>query len=130
VVELDYSPVRHQIDSFVQKPTVLTTHVIAAPLVHSFTLPLGIIRHVQIVFPIGCNRNVVMQIFHHGNQWLPGNLASTFSEMGHSHPIELDVYRDVWEGQTDFEIRAWGNGACYCNHAIHVYFTCELSEVL
>ncbi len=131
MVELDYSPVRHKIEVYTQQFQVLTTHLVSAPLTQSFTLPIGIIRNVKIVFPRGCNRHISLRIFHNGTQWLPLNAGSVFEEDSNGLPLDFAVYREVWIGQTNFQVVAWNDGIdVYWNHVITVYFTCEHSEVL
>ena len=131
MVELDYSPVRHRVDVHVQSCQVLTTHLAAAPLNVAFTLPIGIIRNVKIIFHRGCNRHISMYIMHHGIQWMPVVLGSVFCEDTGGMPLEFDVYRDVWDGQQDFQIIAWNDGVdVYWNHVVTVLFGYSLSEVL
>lgn len=131
MVELSYSPVRHKIDVYVQRCEILVTNTPLVPLIQSFSLPIGIIRNVKIVFPRGCNRHISLRILHGSVQWLPVDTLGVFNEDTDGQPIEFQVYHDVWDGNQDFDIEAWNDGVdVHWNHVINLYFTCELSEVL
>lgn len=131
MVELQFSPVRHRIDVYVQEVDVLTTNTPLNPVLQAFVLPVGIIRNVKIVFPHGCTRHISLRVLHHTAQWLPVGATSVFQEDTDGQPLEFQIYREVWDGQQDFIIQAWNDGVdVHWNHTITVYFTCELSEVL
>lgn len=131
MVELTSSPVRHKIDVHVQECVVSVLNDILNPSITSFTLPLGVIRNVKVVFPRGCNRHISLLVKQHDSQWLPSVAGSVFEEDPSGIPLDFNVYHDVWDGQQDFDIVAWNDAIdVYWDHTITVYFTMELSEVL
>ena len=130
MVELSYHPVRHEISSLARSVTVLTINNADSPVSDSFDMPLGIIDRVLIEFPRNCNRHIHIQIFQGSVQWLPGGSGSSFCLMGHEQPVGIDCYKQVFDDDKNFIIRAWNDGDVHCNHVINVWFTVKFSEVI
>lgn len=107
MVEFEYTPVRHEqgVHSYQLNVAVANTSINKALL--PITLPLGIIKRVQIYFPDGCRQHVFATIAHSGAQWLPKNVGGAF--VSNDKLLDYEVYHEVWSGSQDFVLSAWND---------------------
>lgn len=91
--------------------TVTTAHTSTAPLVTSMKLGAGVLRHVDITFPSGCNRAVRCTIFDRAKQLFPTNQQGFYSE--ENQVVSFDCYHDMSSEDNQLYFIAWGVNSSY-----------------
>jgi len=79
----------------------------------------GIIKHVSILFPPGCVRQVYCTIWDGAEQLLPTNMDATYHE--DDYTVEIDCYFPTFVYGNKLYILAWNVGCSYA-HNLHVMF--------
>jgi len=98
--------------------TVQPSNTADKPVIVRCKLTTGIIRHVSIYFPRGCNYVVRVQIHTDALQLLPSNQDGYYT--GNDYAVECSCYFPTDVFGNELIIRAWSRNARY-PHTICVY---------
>jgi hypothetical protein len=96
---------------------VLPANTIGNHIEVPIKLSAGIIKHVSIIFPPGCVRQVFCTFWDGAEQLLPTNMDGTYNE--DNYVVEIDCYIPTWLFGNDFWVLAWNVGCAY-PHRIRV----------
>lgn len=126
-----YTKENNPVDNCDYNITVLTTNNSwANKASQAVTLPIGILRRVQIDFPNGCNNRININIYHGATQIIPidtGGGAGTSYHSFNNYLLDFNTFRVITPTTTAFTINGWNDGLANLNwsHAISVTFYVE-----
>jgi hypothetical protein len=96
------------------------------------TLPIGILRRVQIDFPKGCNNRIRVNIYHGVTQIIPIDATGVPGASYHSFNgfmLDFNTFRVITAATTAFTINGWNDSTVASpinwNHDISVTFYVE-----
>jgi hypothetical protein len=99
----------------------------------SRTLPIGILRRVQIAFPLGCLNYVRANIYQAGVQLFPINSTGVDGDHYFSwndYIYDFDTFQIIDAASTIFDVYGWNDGTdIYYDHTIRVYFYVEEIDI-
>jgi hypothetical protein len=101
---------------------VLPAHTVDNPKVVPVTFGAGVVKHISLVFPVGCSRAVHVIVCDQAKQLLPTNPEGNYALDGYS--VEMDVYLDMSTYGNQFYLMAWNDGTSYL-HNIQCHFDVE-----
>jgi hypothetical protein len=95
------------------------------------TLPVGILRHVSVEFPKGCNSKVFVVIGQGGAILYPtGSAGGTPHYTGDNLIIDFDTFQLIKATTTNFNSYGWNDGVnVYWNHVPIVRYYVEKMAV-
>ena len=132
MVEFDYTPPRHNVQTYAYPVDVNFANTAAAPAtLGPFTMPSGIVKRFWMDIPDGSRNHVLAQVLLGGVQWIPA--AAGMYIRGNNYVFDMEQFQDIFDSNNKVTIVAWNDGLAnlvlYIHH-ITFYFTLQLAGVL
>ena len=127
MVQQSMIPVIHPKYYYSYELTVDPTNIAGNEASLAITMPVGVIRHVSIIFPPGCVRNILTRVVHGSSNFIPNQGGVWIGE--DNYHLELDVFEQVFEGDETITLLGYTLGNDYA-HKLTYHFLVEHSETL